>query len=312
MKIQPLPPLKALVAFEAAARYLSFTLAARELNVTQGAVSRQVHVLEDYLGKALFLRTTRAMHLSPTGDRYYATVCAVLQQLAQATGEIRPRQGTQQVSILTSSAMAALWLLPRVGAFQRDNEDVDLRIITNDHAREFARLDADLVLYYCSTQPQDMLATPLFAEAVFPVCSPEYLQRQGQPCTLAQLAEHTWLCLEDPQSDWLSWPEWFARLGHPFVQPRHQIKINSYAMLIQSALSGQGIALAWLNLLGGDHLRTGMLVRPIPDAVHTGKQFYLLEHPQPQGGAERQRSIQRLRDWLKAQADDDAARPVHS
>jgi len=93
MKIHPLPPLNSLVAFEAAARHLSFTLAAHELNVTQGAISRQVRLLEDYLGKTLFERTTRSINLSPTGSQYYETVRDALTQVAQATGEIRHWRG---------------------------------------------------------------------------------------------------------------------------------------------------------------------------------------------------------------------------
>jgi len=305
MKIHPLPPLKALVVFEAAARHLSFTLAARELNVTQGAVSRQIHLLEDYLGQVLFTRTTREIHLSPTGNRYYAAAREALQQIAQATGEIRHWQGALQVSILTSTAMASLWLLPRVAEFQREHEEIDLRIITDDHVRclgqELARLDADLVLYYCSTQPEGMHATALFAEEVFPVCNPEYLQRHGVVSSLDALAAHTWLWLEDPQMDWLGWPEWFTRLGHAPLKPRRRVNINSYSMLIQSALAGQGIALAWSNLTG-DHLDTGGLVRPVAESLNTGKQFCLLEPASQTGGAHRRRSIGQLRDWLLAQA----------
>jgi DNA-binding transcriptional LysR family regulator len=142
MKIHPLPPLNSLVAFEAAARHLSFTLAAHELNVTQGAISRQVRLLEDYLGKTLFERTTRAINLSPTGSQYYETVRTALMQLAHATGEIRHWQGAQQVTVVTSTAMASLWLLPKVAEFQRDNEEIDLRSIAYDQVKDFTRLDS--------------------------------------------------------------------------------------------------------------------------------------------------------------------------
>src|SRR5690606_37261176 len=102
MKLQPLPPLNSLVAFEAAARHLSFTLAAKELNVTQGAISRQIRVLEDYLGKALFSRTTREINLTTTGGQYYVTVRESLQQVAHATAGIRHWRGAQQVTVITS------------------------------------------------------------------------------------------------------------------------------------------------------------------------------------------------------------------
>lgn len=294
MKIQPLPPLNSLVAFEAAARHLSFTLAAQELHVTQGAISRQVRLLEDYLGKTLFERTTRAMHLSPTGSQYYETVREALLQLAQATGEIRHWRGAQQVTVATSTAMASLWLLPKVAQFQRDNEEIDLRIIAYDHVKDFSRLDCDLALYYCRTPPQNMSVTPLFSERVFPVCSPAYLAKHPDLHSLEQLAACTWLWLEDPQRDWIGWHEWYRRLGHKALEPRNRININSYAMLIQSALIGQGVALAWDNLVN-THLESGALVRPIEATLDTDAMFCLLE--QQERGHPRQ-SVQRFRQWL--------------
>ncbi|WP_079202808.1 LysR substrate-binding domain-containing protein [Pseudomonas sp. CC6-YY-74] len=305
MKIHPLPPLNSLVAFEAAARHLSFTLAAHELNVTQGAISRQVRLLEDYLGKTLFERTTRAINLSPTGGQYYETVRTALMQLAHATGEIRHWQGAQQVTVVTSTAMASLWLLPKVAEFQRDNEEIDLRIIAYDQVKDFSRLDCDLALYYCRTPPKDMQVTPLFAEEVFPVCSPGYLAKNPTLSTPQQLADCTWLWLEDPQRDWIGWSEWFQRLGLKGVEPRRRININSYSMLIQSALSGQGIALAWSNLVD-NHLQTGALVRPIDTVLQSDAQFCLLE---PLGRGAMRQSVKCFRAWLLEQlppALDDA------
>ena len=242
MKIHPLPPLNSLVAFEAAARHLSFTLAAHELNVTQGAISRQVRLLEDYLGKVLFERTTRTIHLTPAATAYYEIVRAALLQVAQATGEIRHWQGAEQVTVATSTAMASLWLLPKVSEFQRENEEIDLRIIAHDHVKDFSRLDCDLALYYCSTPPRDMQVTPLFSEEVFPVCSPQYLQKHPALNKPEDLAACTWLVLDDPQRDWLGWSEWFNSQGLKNVEPKRRININSYSMVIQSAM-GVGLSL---------------------------------------------------------------------
>ncbi|MNZ54566.1 Glycine cleavage system transcriptional activator [compost metagenome] len=297
MKIQPLPPLNSLVAFEAAARHLSFTLAAQELSVTQGAISRQVRHLEDFLGKSLFERTTRAMHLTPSGSQYYEVVQETLLRLAQATGELRHWRGAHQVTVATSTAMASLWLLPKVAAFQQAHEDIDLRIIAYDHVKDYSRLDCDLALYYCRTPPQNMEVTPLFSERVFPVCSPDYLARFPNLQSPEQLAVCTWLWLEDPQRDWIGWPEWYRRLGLTPPEPRHRININSYSMLIQSALIGQGVALAWNNLVN-THLETGALVRPIEAVLDTDAQFCLLEH---QGRGRPRQSIERFRQWLLEQ-----------
>ncbi|PRA26236.1 LysR substrate-binding domain-containing protein [Pseudomonas poae] len=294
MKLHPLPPLNSLVAFEAAARHLSFTLAARELNVTQGAISRQIRVLEDYLGTPLFTRTTREINLTSTGQQYGDTVRENLQQLAHATAGVRHWRGAQQVTVLTSTAMASLWLLPLVSEFQRQNEEIDLRIIATDHNHDLSRLDADLALFYCSKPPKNVQITPLFSEEIFPVCSPSYLAQHPQIVTPEQLGEATWLWLEDPHSDWIGWKNWFANLGYQAPEPRRRININSYSMLIQSALAGQGIALAWSNLLG-DHLQKGELVRPTDVYLRTDAQFCLLE---PQGRAANRQSVNRFRHWL--------------
>lgn len=297
MKIHPLPPLNSLVAFEAAARHLSFTLAAQELNVTQGAISRQVRLLEDYLGKVLFERTTRTIQLSPAASQYYETVRASLLQVAQATGEIRHWQGAEQVTVATSTAMASLWLLPKVTEFQRENEEIDLRIIAHDQVKDFSRLDCDLALYYCKTPPRDMQVTPLFSEEVYPVCSPAYLAKHPGLNQPQDLAACTWLFLDDPQRDWIGWTEWFQAQGLKKVEPKRRININSYSMLIQSAISGQGIALAWSNLVD-DHLHSGALVRPLDTVLRTDAQFCLLE---PLGRGGMRQSVKRFRSWLMNQ-----------
>lgn len=296
MKLQPLPPLNSLVAFEAAARHLSFTLAARELNVTQGAISRQIRVLEDYLGTALFVRSTREINLTATGSQYYEAVRDSLQQVVHATAGIRHWRGSQQVTVITSTAMASLWLLPLVSEFQRQNEEIDLRIIATDQVSDFSRLDCDLALYYCSTPPKNVKVTPLFSEEIFPVCSPAYLAQHPEITVLEHLNACTWLWLEDPQRDWIGWKEWFQRLGYSVPVPRRRININSYSMLIQSALAGQGIALAWSSLLG-NHLQTGELVRPTQTTLRTDAQFCLLE---PQGRGPNRQSVNLFRQWLMA------------
>ncbi|MDE1912462.1 MAG: LysR substrate-binding domain-containing protein [Pseudomonas sp.] len=297
MKIHPLPPLNSLVAFEAAARHLSFTLAAQELNVTQGAISRQVRLLEDYLGKVLFERTTRTIQLSPAASQYYETVRASLMQVAQATGEIRHWQGAEQVTVATSTAMASLWLLPKVTEFQRENEEIDLRIIAHDQVKDFSRLDCDLALYYCSTPPRDMQVTPLFSEEVYPVCSPAYQAKYPALTEAKDLAACTWLVLDDSQRDWIGWFDWLQSQGLKGLEPKRRININSYSMVIQSAINGQGIALAWSNLVD-DYLNSGALVRPLDAVLRTDAQFCLLE-PLTRGGM--RQSVRRFRSWLMNQ-----------
>lgn len=139
--------MNSLIVFEAAARHLSFTQAANELNVTQGAISRQIRQLEEYLGKELFIRANRNISLTPMGLQYYQTIYSALLNVAQATAEIKKWQGEHQITVATTNAMAALWLLPKVATFQQNNEGVDLRILTTENILDLQKMDFDLALF---------------------------------------------------------------------------------------------------------------------------------------------------------------------
>lgn len=294
MKIHPLPPFKALIAFEATARLNSFTRAASELNVTQGAISRQIALIEDMLGTHLLDRTTRSVCLTQAGEQYFQASREALLALAEATHQVRRRHGGQQVTVATSTALASLWLLPRIPEFNRCHEGIDLRIVAEDHVKDLRKLDCDLAIYYLKEPPQDINSTPVCHEEVFPVCSPDYLSRQPALATHQDLAHCTWLWLDDSERDWISWREWFRRLGLPPLTPRNKINLNSYTMVIQAALSGQGVALGWSNMVE-PHLKAGTLVRPISDVLKTEGQFFVLE---PKGPLKPRQEVCDFRQWV--------------
>ncbi|KLV06856.1 LysR substrate-binding domain-containing protein [Photobacterium ganghwense] len=300
MKIKPLPPLNSLIAFEASARHLSFTMAADELNVTQGAISRQIRQLEEYLGKAMFTRANRSIHLTPTGLQYYHSISQSLMDIAQVTGDVKKWQGDQKITVATTNAMAALWLLPKVAEFQNDHEDIDLRILASDNILDLRRLDCDIALFYCRTPPAEMKVTTLFSEEVFPVCSPTYLEKIGHPTEHENVFNKTLLYLEESQRDWINWEEWFQSVGLPHYTPRNRVNINNYPMLLQAAINGQGIALAWGSLVD-DYLQSGALVRPVEHVLSTPSNFSMLE---PLGRGVIPSSVKLFREWLLRQLPD--------
>lgn len=294
MKISPLPPLNSLVAFEAAARHLSFTRAADELNVTQGAISRQVRALEDYLGKPLFTRATRKVNLTMVGLQYAQTIRSSLSEISSLTSEVRSWRSVQHVTVATSSAMASLWLLPKITALQQQHDDIDLRITTLEQIRDLNRTKFDIALFYCHLTPPGMHATTLFFEEVFPVCSPAYLERYGPIDTPEALQDCTLLSLEDSDVDWISWKRWFAEVGAEIRSSRRSLNINSYSMLVQAALMGQGVALGWGQLVD-DYLVTGQLVRPMETVLKTDARFCMLE---PTQAPSRHASVRAFQQWL--------------
>lgn len=294
MKIKPLPPMNSLIVFEAAARHLSFTKAADELTVTQGAISRQIRQLEEYLGKELFIRSNRNISLTPTGLQYYQTIYSSLLNVAQATAEIKKWQGEHQITVATTNAMAALWLLPKVASFQQNNEGVDLRILTTENILDLHKMDFDLALFYCRTPPERMNVTTLFPEEVFPVCSPSYLAQFNADSTPEDIFGKALLYLDDSQKDWITWAEWFEAVNYPVVKPKNRVNINNYPMLLQAAINGQGVALAWGSLID-DYLQSGTLVRPVKTVLRTQANFCMLE-PSDRGMIPS--SVKHFRNWL--------------
>jgi len=294
MKIKPLPPMNSLIVFEAATRHFSFTQAANELNVTQGAISRQIRQLEEYLGKELFVRANRNIFLTPTGLQYYKTIYSALLDVAQATAEIKKWQGEHQITVATTNAMAALWLLPKVASFQQNNEGIDLRILTTENILDLHKIDFDLALFYCRTPPAEMRVTTLFPEEVFPVCSPSYLKQFNTDSTSEDILGKALLYLDDSQKDWITWAEWFEAVNYPIVKPKNRININNYSMLLQAAINGQGVALAWGSLVD-DYLKSGALVRPVETVLRTEANFSMLE-PTDKGIIPP--SVKQFRSWL--------------
>lgn len=295
MKVFPLPPLNSLVAFEAAARHLSFTLAAEELYVTQGAISRQIRILEEYLGKPLFIRVGRNVRLTPTGQQYARAIRVSLMDIAVNTEEVSSRKGPRQITLATSNAMASLWLLPKIKVFERGHDEVEFRIVVLDQVRDLDRVEWDIALFYCRNLPPDMQAATLFLEEVFPVCSPGYLERYGPLDSPDALLGCTLLSQEEADQDWMSWRQWFSNAGIVPGMPRRRLHINNYAMLVQAAVMDQGVALGWSQLVD-DHLLQGTLVRPLDTVVRTGVPFFLLEHAE--FSARRHACIHTFREWL--------------
>lgn len=296
MRGKSLPPLNALVAFDAAVRHLSFTRAAEELNVTQGAISRQVRHLEDFLDRPLFVRNKRTLGLTPTGAQYYESVHQSLTMLADATRDVLRDRDDHTVTVATTIAMASFWLLPRISDFQELYPDIDMRILAVDSLSDMRQSEFDIGLCYCRRPPNDIRATPLFSETVFPVCSPRYLERHPELVDPDNLSSGTLLCL-DVNEEWLNWQDWFRERGLPQpAVPGRRININNYPLVIQSALNGQGLALGWETLVD-DYLASGLLVAPVQTTLVTNSQFYLLE---PSTGQRQKDGVGYFRDWLQS------------
>jgi LysR family transcriptional regulator, glycine cleavage system transcriptional activator len=292
-----LPRLNAIKAFEAAARYESFTRAAEELCVTQGAVSHQVKALEAELGIKLFNRERQGLLITEAGRQYLAVVRDALDRIAAGTERLIQRQGSGMLTVSTSPDFAAKWLVHRLGRFAAAHPDIDLRISATMHHVEFAREDVDVAVRHGDGNWDGLDTARMCAEQLFAVCSPKLASEGRRMSKPSDLLKFPLLHLND-RKDWSRWLE-AAGVAHPELA--HGPVLNRASMVIDAAVDGQGVALARTTLAAWD-LINGRLVRPFPVHLRLSKTYWIV-CPKATSTLPK---IAMFRDWLLAEAAKDA------
>jgi LysR family glycine cleavage system transcriptional activator len=284
-----LPPLNAIKAFEAAARLGSFTRAAEELNVTHGAVSRQIRLLEDWLGRRLFVRTSRNAVPTRAGTDLLAEAGPALDRLAAVSLRVQNRAPTPallHVSALPTFAMR--WLIPRLPEFQRDHPGLELRIVTASTPAEQFRMDVDAVITGPSRQP-GWVGKRFLSETRLPVLSPD-LMKKCPLRTPADLERHTLLHAATLRE---AWPRWLAAANVPDLKPARDQVFEHFYFAIQAALEGLGVMMGPLALIS-DELHAGRLLAPIREPA-TRTRGYFVYAPEASSEAP---AVATLRKWL--------------
>ncbi len=289
-----LPQLNALKAFEAAARHVSFTRAAEELCVTQGAVSHQVKALESELGIKLFNRDKQKLVITSAGRDYLGVVRDAFDRIAMETERLVQRQGSGLLTVSTSPDFAAKWLVHRLGRFAEAHPKIDLRVSGTLHHVDFAREDVDIAVRHGDGHWPGLHVTQLCTEHLFAVCSPALASSLKQPSDVLKLPL---LHLDDRTA----WFEWFEAAGVIGPDVIHGPILNRASMLIDAAADGQGVALARTTLAAWDLIH-GRLVRPFPVAMPLSKSYWIVC---PKASANLPKLVA-FRDWLVAQASEDA------
>ena len=233
-----------LLGFEAAARHLSFTAAARELFVTQSAVSRQVQQLEEQLGVKLFVRRTRALALTEPGAAYFREVSKVLQQLREATVAVRAKE-SPVVTVSTTVTFASLWLVPRLAAFQARHSDILVHVAADNTMRDLDRASVDVAIRYSGQDAAGAEGIMLFGERVAPVCAAGFVRKHSAIRSPEDLLGMPLLHFEDPEFEtpWLSWQVWFEAMHVKAASVPRGLRFSHYDQMMQAAIAGQGVAL---------------------------------------------------------------------
>jgi len=292
-----LPPLDLLLAFDAAARHLSFTRAAAERFVTQSAISRQIKALEDDLGVALFHRRHRALDLTDEGRHLRDAVRGAFDELRKSMVRIRAPKRREVVSLSTTPGLAALWLIPRLADLVKEQPGIDVRIEATMQRRDLAVDGFDLAIRYLPVSAA--VGTSLFEESIQLVCAPSLLRDKRRPLrTLQDLQFHTLLQVEPPRAGYpLEWDLWMQAMGIAGLEPAASMMFTNYDAAIAAAVAGQGMALGRRPLIDALLARRA-LVAPLKDRIATARAYYLVVEPR----AARRPAVSAFEAWLIAQA----------
>jgi LysR family transcriptional regulator, glycine cleavage system transcriptional activator len=288
-----LPPLNSLRAFEAASRHASFTRAAQELFVSQGAISRHVAALEDWLKVQLFARHARGIELTPKGAVFFRTVRGALDQIEYGARQLQQKPDDKTLRLKVPPTFAIRWLVPRLARFHAFKPDLDVQITTSHQPVNFNREDVDACIH-SDTQPlPDAQCRRLFGELLLPVCNPALLTRAPLMAP-DDLARHVLVCsLHRPRD----WPTWLAAARVDGIDGNNGIKVENSALAYQAAIDGLGVVIAQRSFVDDD-LRSGRLVAPFALQV-PGDGSYYLGYP---GDRPKSEGVSAFETWILREA----------
>jgi LysR family glycine cleavage system transcriptional activator len=297
--IARLPSLNGLRAFEAAARHLSFTQAASELNVTQTAISHQIRRLEEELGIRLFVRKNRALALTPEAREYLPGIRAAFNDLRLATDRLLRRDDGNVLTISTLASLGAKWLLPRLSAFQEAHPEIDVRITTSTALVDFKNGDVDAAIRYGRGHWPGLRAEWLMADEMFPVCSPALLAGKKPLRGPEDLKDHVLLHNTSNSDDWRLW---LTAAGLPAdISKQPGISFDLILMTVQAAIDGMGVAMGRTTYVKDD-IAKGRLVVPFEITLPADAGFYIVS---PEGSPDSPK-LRAFRQWLVASAKNKA------
>ncbi|KTB58657.1 transcriptional regulator GcvA [Pseudomonas allii] len=293
--MRDLPPTATLRAFEVATRHATFTSASEELHVTQSAVSHQLKHLEDLWGLQLFQRG-KALRLTPAGAALAPIVREFFMNLEATLADLREQKGRVRLKVSTTYSFALKWLLPRLPSLSQQHPQILITLETSDKAIKFSSADADVAIRLGNGNYPGLHSEFMLREQIFPVASPDLLNRFGTPHEPAELLRYP-LLTRDGADLVPKWEAWFEHVGTSIAPLKESVRFADTNMTIEAALLGQGIALARSGHVEAE-INDGRLVRlfELPFASPVGYYFVCPK------GIETQPHIISFRNWLLAES----------
>src|SRR6516162_11930893 len=295
-----LPPLSALRAFEAAARHVSFSKAADELNVTPAAVSHQIHALEQDLGVRLFHRLNRSIELTTSAQILLPGLTEAFAGIQSSVRRLRAHNDTGTLTVTASPSFAAKWLVLRLHRFHDLCPQIDVRISATDEVVELTKGDFDVAVRYGTGKYPGLDVELLFTNEVFPACSPQLLTAGPPLRTPNDLPAHLLIHDQTIERDPLvpTWSMWLKAAGVKQVSAANGLSFNNIHLALDAAIAGHGVVLAHSTIAAAD-LAAGRLVRLFSLALPDPFAYYIVTAP----GALDRAKVRSLRDWLRREAD---------
>ncbi|MCA3555688.1 LysR substrate-binding domain-containing protein [Aestuariivirga sp.] len=299
MARRDLPPLRALTAFEAAARLGSFRLAAGELGITRSAVSHQVKSLEQRLGVQLFRRDARRAELTQAGHTYFPPVRDAFDMVEAQTRALKPPAADNELTVQVYATVALKWLISRLHDFEKRFPDMKVRLSTSYFDWDFDERNVDAGLILARNRSPDHYYRTLFNSLLTPVCAPELLKGPNALKTPQDLKNHKLLYVYTAEEDWRLWLE---EAGVEGIKLSDRLAFDSYILAQEAAIEGRGIAMT-IGPFATEEIRAGRLVQPFALKVQHRHNWLFAcsaEHRMKP-------KIRRFEDWLARQIAADPA-----
>lgn len=299
-----LPSLYALRAFEALSRHLSYTAAARELNVTPAAVKQLVRKLETTLGTPLVERRGRGLALTPHGQAGCDDLTAAMTALASATRKMRIQRRDQRLILTVESSFASAWLAPKLSGFRTRHPTISVLIESSPDIVDLTRSDADIAIRYGVPADPALVSDRIFNDRVFPVCAPALADRLADGQSLDDLKSvpliHFDLTLQPwavTTQKWFLWRNWLDHFGAAHVATDTGLHFSDYGQSVQAAVAGQGVVLASGPILNAQ-LAAGVLVAPFSEHVVLDVGYDVVTTPEAAARPE----VAAFRSWILEEA----------
>ncbi len=286
-----------LFVFEVCGRLLSFTRAAEELGVSQPAVSLAIRQLEEALGFSLFHRQHRRIRLTESGERLFAEVTSSLASILQTVRDLKRRQPSGLVTLSVSTAYANYWVMPRLGRLRQAHPGIDLRLQVVDRDSDLEDENVSLGIRRGRGKWSGYRSACIASEELFAVASPAYLANHPVAATTEELVTRELIHLEEPYRPRPTWQNWFDAMGTRYQDSGEGLRLNDYALVLQAAIAGEGIAMGWRHVVES-LFDAGLLKPAFPQSWVTGEEFHLIWSEK----THLSEPAQQVRDWILAES----------